>query len=541
MAVLILKSNGGEKRYTLRALNTMGRHPGQGIQILDRIVSKEHALITYAGGDYWIQDRGSRNGTYVNGQRIQGRTPLSDRDEVTLGNTTLSFLSERPEQSREVFERVTISSNIMETAIRSRLAPSFTVVTRGFLPETEIEDEVTLRADYEKLRIAFRLNQAMGSERDIEVVLDRILETAFEFTSAERGTILLLEEDGTPVPRAVRYRDESKAEPVSISRTILNEVLQHRQGILSSDATLDSRFGGSHSIMMQGIRSTLCVPLIAQEALLGLIYIDTRIAAGIFTEQDLRILNTFAQQAADKILAARLALRAAAEALARDNLSRLLSPNLVEQIIAGNLNMERGGESRQASVLYLDIRGFTALSQRIAPQKMVDMLNEYFEIMVDIIFRFEGTLDKFIGDEIMAVWGAPVAQPDHARRAVGAALQMMKALDDFNTFRIANSEVPLRAGCGINCGEVLAGQIGSSRTASYTVMGSTVNLASRLCGCAAAGEILVSTPMLEQLGATIQYEERPAIQLKGIDQPTPIYRILGVRLTETSEIPTHRP
>ncbi len=137
-------------------------------------------------------------------------------------------------------------------------------------------------------------------------------------------------------------------------------------------------------------------------------------------------------------------------------------------------------------------------------------------------------LDKFVGDEIMAVWGAPVLQEDHAERAVRAALEMMKALEGFNRFRVANGEDAINVGCGINCGRLVAGYMGSTRTLSYTVIGDTVNTGARLCSHAAAGEVMVSTPMMEALRGRLEVEEREPAMMKGKAKPVPIYRVLSM-------------
>lgn len=524
--LIVMGADGTQRDNLLRAINTLGRHPEQSIQILDRVVSKEHALITFVDESYWLQDMGSRNGTYVNGVQIKGRTPLGDGDTITVGSTRLIYVQGQ-QQRRVPDSQVTINpANITETAIRSRLqhaAPT----SDDFLPESQVPDATALRADYEKLRISFQLNQAIGTELNVDVMLDRILDKAFEFTNADRGVILLMDPSGVPTPRALKSR-LAKDERLELSQTILNEVINNHSAVLSSDATMDSRFGGSHSIILQGIRSTMCVPLMYEDELLGMIHLDTRIATGVFTEKDLQVLTVFAHQAALRIANARLVKLAEQEAIARNNLSRLLSPNLVEQVVGGNVAVEKGGQLREATVLFSDIRGFTAMSERLDPQKMVSMLNEYFEIMVDIIFRYDGTLDKFVGDEIMAVWGAPVLQGDHAERATKAALEMMKALDDFNRFRVANGEDAIKVGCGINTGSLVAGYMGSTRTLSYTVMGDTVNTAARLCSHAKAGEVLVTDPMRILLGDRLGLEHRPAVTLKGISRKVPIYRVLSL-------------
>ncbi len=526
--LIVMTPDGAQTEHELRAINTLGRHPDQTVQILDRVVSKEHCLVNYGENHYWLQDMGSRNGTYVNGIQIRGKTRLRDGDTITLGSTRVIYVQKPPEDTRtSAVNQVTINPTHKQddaTAIRSKLQAAGRNAQQ-FVPESQIADESVLRADFEKLRIAFELNQALGTELDMDTLLDKILEKAFEFTNADRGVILLLNEEGVPLPSAVMNRRGSD-EQLELSQTILNEVIENRNAVLSSDATMDSRFGGSHSIILQGIRSTMCVPLMFSDELLGMIHLDTRIATGVFTEKDLQVLTVFANQAAVQLANARLAKRAESEAIARNNLSRLLSPNLVEQVVKGSIAMEKGGQLREATVLFADIRGFTAMSERLDPQTIVSMLNEYFEIMVDIIFQNEGTLDKFVGDEIMAVWGAPVHQTDHTERAVRAALEMMKALDDFNRFRVANGEDAIHVGCGINSGKLVAGYMGSTRTMSYTVIGDTVNLGARLCSHAAPGEVLVSTPVIERLAGRVRYEERQSAALKGKTGQIPIYRVL---------------
>ena len=528
--LIVMTPDGAQSEHELRAINTLGRHPDQTVQILDRVVSKEHCLVTFGDEVYWLQDLGSRNGTYVNGIQIRGKTRLRDGDTITLGSTRVIYVQQEVEDTRALaVNQVTINPTQREdtaTAIRSKM-PALASNARQFVPESQIADDSTLRSDYEKLRIAFELNQAIGTELDIHALLEKILEKAFEFTNADRGVILLLDAEGVPVPSAVKNR-RGGDEQLELSQTILNEVIDNRNAVLSSDATMDSRFGGSHSIILQGIRSTMCVPLLFADELLGMIHLDTRIATGVFTEKDLQVLTVFANAASVQIANARLAKRAESEAIARSNLSRLLSPNLVEQVVKGTIAMEKGGLLREATVLFSDIRGFTAMSERLDPRNIVSMLNEYFEIMVDIVFHHEGTLDKFVGDEIMAVWGSPVGQIDHTDRAVHAALDMMKALDDFNRFRVANGEDAINVGCGISTGKLVAGYMGSTRTLSYTVIGDTVNLGARLCSHAAPGEVLVSTAVVNALGPRLRYEERASAEMKGKTGRVPIYRVLGL-------------
>lgn len=536
--ISVYTPDGRRSERPLRAMNTIGRHPEQSIQILDRVVSKEHALITFADDLYWLQDMGSRNGTFVNGERIVGRTKLKSGDNITLGGTRLVFHDER-DALPAAAGQVTIQPALeTQTAIRSRLQAA-QESSRRFLPEADIADSKALRDDYEKLRVAFELNQSLGTVVDAHEVMDRILEKAVEITRADRGVFLVIDDAGTPQPLAVRHRDGTPSEQqVQVSQTILNEVMTEHHAVLSSDAMIDSRFAGSHSIIMHGIRSTMCVPLMSDGALLGMVHLDSKVATGVFTEKDLQLLTAFASQAAVRLANVKLVEQTRHEALVRESLSRLLSPNIVEQVVQGDVALEKGGQRRQISVLFADIRGFTALSERKAPEELVSMLNEYFEIMADLVFQHEGTLDKFMGDEVMAVWGAPLAQPDHVSRAVFAALSMRRAIEDYNRFRTARGEEPLKVGFGINTGEAVAGYMGATRTLSYTVIGDTVNVASRLCSHAGPGDILVGEEMAKAIDSVLEIEERTPARLKGKAQAVPIYAILG---TKGADVDTTRP
>ncbi|HEY2734695.1 MAG TPA: adenylate/guanylate cyclase domain-containing protein, partial [Polyangiales bacterium] len=178
-------------------------------------------------------------------------------------------------------------------------------------------------------------------------------------------------------------------------------------------------------------------------------------------------------------------------------------------------------------VFFSDIRGFTAMSETRSAQEIVDMLNEYFEQMVEIVFKYEGTLDKFVGDEIMALFGAPVSHPDDAYRAVKVAVEQLQALDEWNRTRASEGEAPIHIGIGINTGSVVAGYLGSSKALEYTVIGDVVNTASRLCSVAQAGEILISRQTNELVKDYFTTQELAPTQVKGKAQALQVYKVLG--------------
>lgn len=532
--VVYTDPSGVRREVTFETRLRVGRHPNQDLQLLDRVVSKAHAVIESRGSAYVVYDAGSRNGTIHNGEVIAGASSLRDGDEVTLGGTTLTFHADGGE-SESLKTRVTIMDDGYESSIRKRLKDTG---SRLFPAVDQVSDLDQLRADYEKLRIANELNQAVSLEWELDTLLERILEKAFEMFPADRGVIMLMNgESGELEPRAMksRYEKISGGRDIRISETILREVVDEKTAVLSGNAQIDERFGGAHSIILSGIKATMSVPLLYRDLLLGVIHLDSQLAAGAFTEKDLALLSGFANQAANAIEHARLVDRLTNDALAREQLGRLLPAEMVDDVLSGKLEIKRGGATRAATVLFADIRGFTAFSERFPAQEIVAMLNEYFEIMVEIVFRFGGTLDKFVGDEIMAVWGAPIETEDHCEMAVRAGIAMQRALIEYNFTRTSEGLEPIEVGIGINTGEVVAGFMGSSRAMDYTIIGDVVNTGSRFCSVAAPGEIVVGDLVRRVLGPSLDVDALPPRSLKGKSAPVALYRVRSLRSSAPSK------
>ena len=210
----------------------------------------------------------------------------------------------------------------------------------------------------------------------------------------------------------------------------------------------------------------------------------------------------------------------------RERFQRLLSPDLAEMVVSGQLKVEKGGVSLVATVMFIDIRGFTAMSENTSSDAVLQMLNEYFEVIVEVVFRHEGTVDKFIGDEMMVIWGAPVSHDDDPVRAVRSALEIHSELAEFNKQRLAAGKQEINIGIGINTGSLVAGYIGSTRTMSYSVIGDTVNTASRLCSAAKAGQIVISENTFEKINNSFAVDEIEAIQAKAKNKPIRVYNVL---------------
>jgi len=527
MAKLIVISGEERQEFELAAFNTIGRHPDNTIQILDRIISKEHAQIQRsADGRFLLRDLRSLNGTFLRGERISDHY-LSDGDEFTMGSTRIVFV-DKP-KADDALQRVTIAPGLTESHIRGRIQAN----TGDFMPERQIGDDKILRRDYERLRIGHELARAVGSELDLDKLLPKILDKAFELVGADRGVILLVDEKGELAPRFVKTRSGKSDPNIVLSKTVMAEVTNNKAAVLSSDATMDARFSGAHSIIMQGIRSTMTLPLLYANELLGIMHLDSLFTSNAFTEKDLQICTGMAQQAAISIQNARLASRIEREAQTRAQISRLIPPSVVEQVVKGELTIEKGGRLTECTMLFSDIRGFTTMSDGRPAQEIVNTLNEYFEVMVDILFKYSGTLDKFVGDEIIGLFGAPIQIEDAPFKAVACAIAMLQGLEEFNRTRASENQAPIRIGIGINTGNVITGSIGSTRALQYTAIGDAMNVASRLVNVAGSGEIIISENTYRHVAGRVEAQQLPPVKVKGKAEELKVYRVTGLRHLQT--------
>ncbi|KYF99779.1 hypothetical protein BE18_11530, partial [Sorangium cellulosum] len=414
-----------------------------------------------------------------------------------------------------------------------QIGTQIAAVDKGFLAFDRIANDMNqLRADYERLRLSHELSREIAAERDTTKLLEKILTSVFKFIRADRGVIFLRNESGELTPQAMQRRDGTTA-PISVSSTILNHVVHERAAVLTHDAAMDFAASKGKSMILNRISSAIVAPLVAplqhNNEVLGVLWLDSETLAQ-FQPKDLELVTAIAYQAAMFIEINILGKKIENEIVTREQLRRLLSPNIAERVLSGQLAVKQGGQHvEECTVFNSDIRGFTRMAESKKPEELVVMLNEYFERMVDTIFQFEGTLDKFMGDGIMALWGAPVAHRDDAVRSVECALKMGEVLGEFNRERLQRDEQPLAVGIGIHTGPLVAGYIGSSKALSYTVIGDVANTSARLCSIALAGQIVISETTYAQLGGRFETEELQPAKVKGKDKPIPIYNVIRSR------------
>jgi adenylate cyclase len=286
---------------------------------------------------------------------------------------------------------------------------------------------------------------------------------------------------------------------------------------------MDERFDRSQSVMVRGVKSVMAMPLRTRSGTIGILYVESVSMSAAFTEDDLPLLESIATQASILLDNAALVAQVQKEVETRASLSRFLSQAAVEEVLSGRMQVNMEGQAAEVSVLFCDIRGFTTLSAHMPPAEVVRFLNAFFGEAVDAVERHGGVVDKFIGDCVMAMWGAIDKREDSARRAITAALEIVQ-----RGSRITVNGAPLELGVGINTGLAVVGAIGAQRRLDYTAIGATVNLAARLCGIAQSGEVLVTSDTLLRAGPGVIHSPNEAVLLKGLDVPIVPYSVKSI-------------
>jgi class 3 adenylate cyclase len=284
---------------------------------------------------------------------------------------------------------------------------------------------------------------------------------------------------------------------------------------------------GRAGTLLAGLGLDVWTPFRIDGKLHGGIGLGCKLSGERYSAADRELLVTLAAQGAAAVANARLLERMKEEEIIRFNLSRYLSPHMVEQVISNTFQVNLGGARREVTVLFSDIRNFTSLAETLPPERLVQFLNKYFTAMAACVFESQGSIDKFIGDAVMAVFGSLIPVENGALSAVESALQMMRILPQVNE-QWAQTLPGFSAsiGIGITTGEVFLGNIGSPEKMEYTVIGDPVNVASRFSGIATAGQIIVDRPTLERLGGAFPYREHPPTHVRGKSEKVEVFEIL---------------
>jgi len=532
-----LLSTSGEQSIDLQQGRTLvvGRAVTSDIPIYDPTISRRHAEIALTENGVSIKDLGSSNGTFLNGARINDGE-AAPNDVVTFGKVAFRVVSVTPAIARP---QVVAPSDFGP----GKPPPGGTIVRQlpvsasGGVPaivdahpqgasHLKVKAQTQEERTTKKLSLLLEISKELNKQQELDRLLDKVVDFTFQIMNVDRVSILLLDPKSNElVPRVSKSRTGDASAARHVPQSIARKAVDDRVAILSDNAAADERFKGK-SILIQSVRSAMCTPLMASDqSVLGILYVDNQTAIHSFADEDLEFLIAFGGLTAVAIENSQLSERIRREALVRSNFERYFSPNIA-QVIAQQQGAGRlPSEKRPVVVFFSDIRGFTPMSETMSPDEIAKLLTEYFTEMVDKVFEHGGTLDKFMGDAIMALWGAPIAHEDDADRAVQCAIAQLAELEKLNAKWKHEGRTEVQIGIAINFGEVFAGNIGSDRRLEYTVIGDAVNTAYRLCGKAGPNEILISEPFYQQLKNKPPVEALEPIQVKGKTKKIPVYRV----------------
>jgi adenylate cyclase len=564
--VLFEKDNTTHRFVIEKNETTIGRRPENDFLIANVMVSGKHAKLTQQNNQFYLTDLNSTNGTFVNGVRISSPTEIKHKDHVNLGAVDLVFVTEdnatvefdkdllrkakeavvsAPKKPADTGYTAEISAltlldkfQALKKLVLSGTADR-TAINKEFL---DIEHSVQILDNQlresenfqQKLNVLYEIGKVINLIFEEDELLKTILDLGLKVMKGDCGFIMLYNENKELVPKISRkmQSDEISASSPTFSTTISKRVAESAESILTSDAQNDDRFQSGASIISHHIRSVICSPLKNKDQkVIGVIYVGSNVMSNVFSKNDVDLLEAFSNHAAIAIENARLYEEKRRKEHLKSALERYVSKQIAERIISNDATGEIRfqPEKREVTLVFSDVRGFTTLAESLTPEEMVEILNRYFTKMIDIIFKYGGTLDKFIGDAIMAMFGAPASTGDDAGNAVLAAIEMQESLISFNEEQKKLGKPELKVGIGINSGIVVVGNIGSDQRMEYTAIGDSVNLASRLEGANKeyGTHIMITELTQERVNSKIISRELDMIRVKGKEKPVKVFEVVA--------------
>ncbi len=554
----IITHNGESYNFPLvKDKTTIGRSKNNDIVLPDPRVSSKHAEIISKGNRFILNDLESHNGTRINEELIQSHS-LKHEDEIRIGQYRLAFLTKEktistptktllleregdygqwhqqtlkinPEESCQIDSQSLLISPEPKKSQKEQAAPAR---FKKKEPHTKTEKSLLSPERANKvLFVLYEISRQLNTIHDFNELLKKIMDYIFMVIDADYGFLILTddEKDKDFIPVVIKYKDDKVKiqKGIRASRTIINKVIQDKVALLTSNAMVDPRFGSAESLVGQNIRSAMCVPLWRKDEIIGVIQLDSIRPDNQYTEDDLELLKTISCQMAMILEQASLNEKIRGEELMRNRLERFHSPQVIDMIIKSALESKDDlmeAKDREATILFTDIIGFTSLTENMQPREINTLLNQFFSRMTDIVFEHDGTLDKYIGDSLMAIFGAPIEKADDAERAVSAAIKMRREL--LTMIEKAEGNVKFGIRIGINTGHVVAGNIGSPKRMEYTVIGTPVNIASRLESLAQPNQIIIGEKTYQRVKGKFKIKEIGSREVKGASEPVKTYEIL---------------
>lgn len=487
---------------------SLGRSEEMDVVLAGELVSRRHALLRVRDGALTVLDAGSRNGTLVNGVLVRDEMELAAGDRIEIGENHL-------EVRRQERDDTTVILRQEAGAALGRIRSARSITAGAALARGP---EVTA------LVILHQMAERLASSCSLEGFLEAVASLVLELANAEGVAVELRGGNGRK-PFVCSRRSGGTEGAVPVSRSVVAECVRSKVTLVVADATVDARFAGSESLALHGSSQAICVPLLREGEVDGVIYV-TRQVDHTPLKPLVEAIETVAHLTAAGVEHQRLRERATAEEVARRRLERFLGSALAAEL-SRDLAAGEGPhmEEREATLLFADISGFTALTERLAASRVAQLLDEFYRRMARVIFAHGGTVDKFIGDEVMAIFGAPLSFADDAARALRAALAMR---EEFAAMMASwPEEDRCRLKVGLNTGRVLAGTVGGEERLEYTAVGDAVNVASRLVGEAEPGQILAGVSTVIAAGPRFVVRPLGVRQLRGRAGEVEIVEVLG--------------
>jgi adenylate cyclase len=373
--------------------------------------------------------------------------------------------------------------------------------------------------------LLYELARDLSSSLELDVVLSKVMDRVITLMKAARGFIVLVDPDTNvmSVQMSAGEADEAKARQFLGSKSVIERVVRTGDAVVSTDASLDDRFKGQQSVIMQNLRSIIAVPLVTKGKVIGAVYVDNPFRAAIFEEKDKEFLQAIADLAA----------------IAIDNARQYERSEFLRQVFEAHVNKQVTdyvltrsgrtltfiqGERREVTMLNSDIAGFSTLSQSMDAEELVGFLNDYFQRMIRVVLEHGGNIDKFQGDGMLVVFGAPNPMHDHAERALNAALAMVREVEAFNRELIESGREAISVGMGLDTGEVVAGHVGSGDRMEFTLIGVPVNNSAYLSKVRPA-RVLMSETTRARVPEGFQVSIYEPMVLKGARSPQPIFEL----------------
>lgn len=508
MGVLVeLGPTGGKLRShaLTREIVTLGRTPDNDIVLADDMVSGRHAVILTYGSSVTLEDKGSRNGTFVNKLRILTHR-LQDGDLIRIGRNTLRYEERLPES-------IEVAGREADPARGSRMV--------------EAAPDALFRTQDRNFVALYDLSIKLGGIQDSQTMIDWLLETTLLYVKADQGVILLHDRARDAwTPRAsFPRRKGSDLAAARVSQTVLQRVLQTRGAILVQNVAGDEEIMRSNVAQPLGSQSILAIPLAAENEVRGVVYLSGTRGPDQFNQQDLQLLTVIGRLGGVALERALLGSRLEEVKRAKARLEAFFPPEILGELAPGKSVGETFGMRRvgEATVMFCDISGFTERAESMEPSEAAALLNEYYTVGAQTVFKHGGIVDKYVGDGIMAVFGVPHAKPDDAVRAATAACELLEA-----TGRLGGAR-PIRVRIGLNTGLVVAGLVGGANLLQYTVLGDTVNVASRLEGMATPGTVLVGGSTWEKIKHAFEAKRMGETTVRGRSGKVDAYTLAGPR------------